>query len=106
VSDTATPTAPERTILRCKAGADVHSLAARVSRHVEEGTPVGVTAIGAGAVNQAVKALTVAIGTLASRGIFIAFTTAWGRTTDLQTPSSSGGDELSLMQFNVEVLRR
>lgn len=56
-------------ILRVSAGSSATSLAAAISHAIYDGKPVVLRAIGAGAVNQGVKAVAIAQGFVAPRGI-------------------------------------
>ena len=57
------------TILRVSASSSAPSLASALSHAVYDGKPVVLRAIGAGAVNQAVKAVAIAQGYVGQRGI-------------------------------------
>lgn len=63
----------ESVILRVGNSSDAVSLGSAVAHSVYKGEVVTLRAIGAGAVNQAVKALAVASGFCAERGINLAF---------------------------------
>lgn len=59
---------PEKAILRVAAKSPTSELASAISHAVYDGKKVEVRAIGAGAVNQAVKGIIVASGYIAQRG--------------------------------------
>ena len=62
------PTNPKEAILRVSAGTSAGSLASALSHALYEGKSVTLRAVGAGAVNQAMKACAIARGYVASRG--------------------------------------
>lgn len=66
-------TGPDEDVIRVRGNTSVQNLASAVSNAVYDSKVVVLRAIGAGAVNQAVKAVAVARGFTASRGIDIAF---------------------------------
>jgi len=59
----------EERVLRVKNNSSANSLASAISHGVYDGQEVLLRAIGAGAVNQAVKAIAIARGFVASRAI-------------------------------------
>lgn len=59
----------EKIILKVASGSNVSSLAGSIVKSVESNKEVELNAIGASAVNQAVKAFTIARGLLASKSI-------------------------------------
>jgi stage V sporulation protein S len=70
---TSTPPAPPTVAeLRVAGRTSTPELASAISHAVYDGKPVILRAIGAGAVNQAVKALIVAQGYVAQRGLMLA----------------------------------
>jgi stage V sporulation protein S len=64
-----TPTESDERILRVSASSSATSLASAISHAVYDGKKVTLRAIGAGAVNQAVKAVAIAQGFVGLRGI-------------------------------------
>lgn len=60
-------------LLKVSGRSNAHSLASALAHSIYEGRRPKVRAIGAGAVNQAVKALAIAAGFVASRGIQVSF---------------------------------
>ena len=56
-------------ILRVSGNSPAEKLAAAISHHVYDGKRIALRAIGAGAVNQAMKAVAIARGYVAPRGI-------------------------------------
>ncbi|MEV4454412.1 stage V sporulation protein S [Microbispora sp. NPDC049633] len=74
MSDTPAPGADSNSVvLRVKSSSNANALAAAVSHAVYDGKDVSLRAIGAGAVNQAVKALAIAQSFVASRAISLSF---------------------------------
>lgn len=63
----------EETILRVKSSSNPQNLAAALSHAVYDSKKVSLRAIGAGSVNQAVKACAIARGYVATRGIDLTF---------------------------------
>jgi stage V sporulation protein S len=59
----------EADVLRVKASSNPASLGSAIAHQIYADKPVVLRAIGAGAVNQAVKAITIARGFVAARGI-------------------------------------
>lgn len=70
-SDSNTPS--NAVVLRVKSSSNASSLAAALSHAVYDGKDVTMRAIGAGAVNQAVKAQAIAQSFVASRAITLAY---------------------------------
>lgn len=62
----------EESILRVKGSSNAQALASAVSHAIYDNRPVTLRAIGAGAVNQAIKAIAIARGYVAPRGIDLA----------------------------------
>jgi stage V sporulation protein S len=60
---------PEENILRVGAGSNPQSVASAVAHAIYESRSCKIRAVGAGAVNQAVKAIAIARGYTAPRGI-------------------------------------
>lgn len=79
-ADTGTPSENSRSTekikveLRVGAGSNSRKVAFSLVRNMQEGKKVSVAAIGAGAVNQAAKALNIAQSMAASEGFYLAFT--------------------------------
>jgi stage V sporulation protein S len=75
MSETPSPNSAEsnETILRVKASSNASALAAAVAHNIYEGKQVSLRAIGAGAVNQAVKAMAIAQSFVGSRGYSLSF---------------------------------
>ena len=57
-----------KTIIRVSSKANVHNLASSLQTHIVNNHAIEVDAVGAGAVNQAVKAISVARASLCSQG--------------------------------------
>lgn len=60
-------------ILRVKGSSSATALAAAISYGIYDGKPVVLRAIGAGAVNQAVKSMAIAQQYVAARGLILSF---------------------------------
>jgi stage V sporulation protein S len=74
MSETQAPNSGDgETILRVKSSSNASALAAAVSHGVYEGKQISLRAIGAGAVNQAIKALAIAQSFVGSRGYSLSF---------------------------------
>lgn len=82
-------------ILRVGAASPAQSLASAISHAVYDGKRVVLRAIGAGAVNQAMKACAIARGYVAQRGLDLVVRPGFTEV------SGSRGDELSAMIFIV-----
>lgn len=63
---------PEEHILRVSAGSNPQAVASAIAHSIYESRTCKVRAVGAGAVNQAVKAIAIARGYTAPRGIDLA----------------------------------
>jgi stage V sporulation protein S len=63
----------EENILRVSAGSNPQAVASAIAHSVYETRTAKIRAVGAGAVNQAVKALAIAGGYTAPRGLHLAF---------------------------------
>lgn len=74
MSEETTSTSPaEEPYLRVGAGSNPQSVASAIAHAVYDSRQVKLRAVGAGAVNQAVKALAIARGYVAPRGIDLTF---------------------------------
>lgn len=62
---------PNELVLKVKSGSSAPSLAAAISHGVYDGKRVVLRAVGAGAVNQAVKALAIAQSYVGPRGVVL-----------------------------------
>lgn len=85
----------EEAVLRVGAATPPQELAAAVAHACYEGRPPTLRAIGAGAVNQAVKALIIANQFVASRGMNLVFRPGF------QTVTMRDGDEVSAIVIRV-----
>ncbi len=81
--------------MRVSASSNPQSLASAISHAVYDNRQVLLRAVGAGAVTQAMKAITIARGFVAPRGFDIGVVPGWA------TVIGSKGDELSAMTFRV-----
>lgn len=75
--------ASEETILRVKGSSSAAALAAAISHGVYDGRQVVLRAIGAGAVNQAVKGVAIAQSYVGARGLTLSMRPGF---TDVQMP--------------------
>jgi stage V sporulation protein S len=69
MSDDITPVTTEEPHLRVGAGSNATSVASAIAHAIYENRQVKLRAVGAGAVNQAVKAIAIARGYVAPRGL-------------------------------------
>lgn len=83
-------------VLRVKSSSDVQKVGFATAKFVEEGKQVHLRAVGAGAINQAQKAVAVASGYLATRG-GMRLATVPGFTEI----SGNHGEQISAMTFQV-----
>lgn len=81
-------------ILKVSSKTKVSSLAGAIAEIIRTENSLEIQAIGAGAVNQAIKAMTAAKGFVAPEGIDIFFTSAFGQI-------DIGGEEKTLIRFTV-----
>lgn len=87
MSEEAIPVSSEEPFLRVSAGSNPQSVASAIAHAIYENRAVKLRAVGAGAVNQAVKALAIARGYVAPRGLDLTckpgFTTIESRDGDI-----------------------
>lgn len=79
--------------IRVKSTSDVKALAGSITKALEEGVTVEVQAIGAGAVNQAVKAIAMTRGFIAPKGKDVIVRPGFGETT------IDGKEKTVILQF-------
>lgn len=97
MSDTHATKAPQSTeeeVLRVSAASNPQNLASAIAHALYESHKVYVQAVGAGAVNQAVKAIAIARGFVAPRGLDLYMVPGF-----VTVPSKDG--EISAMRFTV-----
>lgn len=70
----------KQSTIRVKSASDVKALAGSITKSLEEGNEVEVQSIGAGAVNQAVKAIAMARGFIAPKGKDVIVRPGFGET--------------------------
>jgi stage V sporulation protein S len=87
----------EEGILRVGAGSNPQSVASAIAHSMYESRNCKLRAVGAGAVNQAVKAITIARGYTAPRGIDLVFVTGF-------TNIESHDGQISAIVFDVKAL--
>lgn len=88
-------------VLRVKSDSNAHNLAAAVVKAVQSKGCVQLSAIGASAVNQAIKAIAIANGTVAVGGRRLVLTPGMENTTDNPRPGTSGSNELTRIILRV-----
>lgn len=98
-----TPETNREMIIKVAARSDPKPLAGTVSNALTEHSTVKLRAIGAGAVNQSVKAIAIARGHVAQRGQDLVCRPGFETTKDISRPGTSGADELSCVVFFVSV---
>lgn len=85
---------PEEHVLRVSAGSNPQSVASAVAHAIYENGTCKIRAVGAGAVNQAVKAIAIARGYTAPRGIDLNCVPGFASV-------DSNGDTISAIVFKV-----
>lgn len=103
MSATITPTTNQEPVIKVAASTDSKDLASTIANALNDRDTVKLRAIGAGAINQAVKAMATARGYVAQRGQDLVFRPGWETTTDIDRPGTSGSKELSCIVFYVSV---
>lgn len=88
----------EETILRVKSSSEAPKLASAISHAIYDGKQVQLRAIGAGAVNQACKAMAIAQGFVAPRGFSLVFRPGF---TTVQMTDNGIPTEVTAMMFRV-----
>lgn len=99
-----TPQTNREDVIKVTAKAEPRPLARTIARALAEGPSCTVRAIGASAVNQSVKALSIARGDVAMRGQDLVVRPGMETTTDVTRPGTSGSKELSCVVFRVSVV--
>lgn len=84
----------EENVLRVKSASNPQAVAAAVAHAIYDGRPPTLRAIGAGAVNQAVKALAIASGYCAQKGIHISVRPGF-TTITVPNPTTQEPEEVS-----------
>jgi stage V sporulation protein S len=90
------PVSNEEPFLRVSAGSNPQSVASAIAHAIYDNRQVKLRAVGAGAVNQAVKAMAIARGYVAPRGMDLVFVPGF-------TTISSRDGEISALIFTVTV---
>lgn len=98
-----TPETNRETVIKVAARSEVRPLAGTIASALADHPRVCLRAIGAGAVNQANKAIAIARGYVAQRGQDLVCRPGFDTTTDISRPGTSGSDELSVMVFHLSV---
>jgi stage V sporulation protein S len=96
--------AGEESILRVKANSSAQSVASALAHAIYDSRKVKLRAIGAGAVNQSVKALAIARGYVAPRGIDLAFRPGFETVHMPSGGPNNEGEDISAIVFHVTVL--
>ena len=92
---TTTPELPaEESVLRVSAGSNPQSVASAIAHAIYDRNEVKLRAVGAGAVNQAVKAMAIASGYVAPRGMRLYFIPGF-------TTIESRDGEISAIVFSI-----
>jgi stage V sporulation protein S len=89
---------PEENILRVGAGSTPQTVASAIAHAIYENGTVTLRAVGAGAVNQTVKAIAIASGYTAPRGISLVCIPGFASV-------ESNGDTISAMIFKVNSVK-
>lgn len=87
----------EENVLRVKSSSSASSLASAIAHGVYDNRTIKLRAIGAGAVNQAVKAIAIARSYVASRGVDLYDVPGFANVT------MGDGEEISAIVFNIHV---
>lgn len=94
------PTTQERAI-RVRSGSSAQQIAGALSQALIDKPEVYMRAMGASAVNQAVKAIAIARGYVAPRGVDLVCVPGMENTRDNVRPGTSGSEELTCIVFRV-----
>ena len=97
MSDTPTQSSDGETLLRVSSSSPPQAVAAAISKCIAEGNYPTLRAIGHGAVGQAVKALAIARGYVAPRGLDIVFIAGF----DNVESNDGSGKEISAITLRV-----
>lgn len=81
--------------MKVAAGSNPQALASAISYAIYDNRTITLRAIGAGAIGQTMKALAIARGFVAPRGIDLAFIPGWANAVGNQ------GEDMSAMTFRV-----
>jgi stage V sporulation protein S len=87
----------EEQVLRVGAGSNPQSVASAIAHAIYENNTCKIRAVGAGAVNQAVKAIAIARGYTAPRGIDLACVPGFASV-------ESNGDTISAIVFRINAV--
>lgn len=98
-----TPATNREEVIKVSAKSDAKALGSIVARALVDSPKVQMRAIGAGAVNQSVKAMAIARGYVANRGEDLVCRPGFETTKDITRPGTSGASELSCVVFNITV---
>lgn len=98
-----TPDTNRESVIKVAARSEVRPLAGTIANALADHPRVCLRAIGAGAVNQSVKAVAIARGYVAQRGQDLVCRPGFDTTTDISRPGTSGSEELSVIVFFLSV---
>lgn len=96
-----TPQTNQEEVIKVASSSDTKALASTIANALNDRSVVKLRAIGAGAINQSVKAMASARGYVAQRGQDLVFRPGWETTQDIDRPGTSGSKELSCIVFYV-----
>ena len=102
-SDQITKSTNREESIKVAARSDTKALAKTVASALNDSDRVKMRAIGAAAVNQAMKAIAIARGYVAQRGQDLVCRPGFETTHDISRPGTSGSDELSVMVLFLSV---
>lgn len=103
VTEPITPATNREDSIKVAARSEVKPLAKTIAAALSNSPKVQVRAIGAGAVNQAMKATAIARGYVATRGQDLVCRPGFETTLDISRPGTSGSDELSVLVLFLSV---
>jgi stage V sporulation protein S len=98
-----TPQTNREPVIKVSARSDITPLAGTMANALLDSNSVKVRAIGAAAVNQAVKAAAKARGFVAQRGQDMVVRPGFETTHDISRPGTSGSNELSCIVLYLSV---
>lgn len=98
---TDTPPRTQERAIKVRSGSSAQQIAGAISQALAETHEVYVRAMGASAVNQAVKAVCIARSYVAPRGLDLVCIPGMENTRDNARPGTSGSEELTCIVFRV-----
>ena len=97
LAEVVTVTTNQEAAIKVAARSDAKALAKTIAGALADSSKVQVRAIGAGSVNQAMKAIAIARGYVAQRGHDLVCRPGFETTSDINRPGTSGSNELSVL---------